>query len=90
MTSDVVTAARDAFARQDWRAAHDALAGSRPELSTADLELLAARLSDDATVVVERSSRSPEPAWPGGIELERRRDYGDTTLWWARSGPSVG
>ena len=41
MTSDVVTAARDAFARQDWRAAHDALAGSRPELSTADLELLA-------------------------------------------------
>ena len=42
MTSDVVTAARDAFARQDWRAAHDALAGSRPELSTADLELLAA------------------------------------------------
>lgn len=42
MTSDLVTSARDAFARQDWRAAHDALAGSRPELSTADLELLAA------------------------------------------------
>ena len=34
--------------------------------------------------MVERSSRSPEPAWPAGIEPERRRDYGETTLWWAR------
>lgn len=48
-----------------------------------DLELLAPRLSPDATVVVERSSRSPEPAWPAGIEPERRREYGETTLWWA-------
>lgn len=48
-----------------------------------DLELLAPRLSRDATVVVERSSRSPEPDWPAGIEPERRRDYGETTLWWA-------
>lgn len=48
-----------------------------------DLELLAPRLSPDALVVVERSSRSPEPAWPAGIEPERRRDYGETTLWWA-------
>jgi 16S rRNA (guanine966-N2)-methyltransferase len=48
-----------------------------------DLELLAPRLSRDATVVVERSSRSPEPEWPAGIAPERRRDYGETTLWWA-------
>ena len=48
-----------------------------------DLELLAPRLADDATVVVERSSRSPEPTWPDGIAPERRRDYGETTLWWA-------
>lgn len=48
-----------------------------------DLQLLAPLLSPDALVVVERSSRSPEPAWPAGIELERRRDYGETTLWWA-------
>jgi 16S rRNA (guanine966-N2)-methyltransferase len=53
-----------------------------PELAR-DLELLAPRLSDDATVVVERSSRSPEPTWPDGIAPERRRDYGETTLWWA-------
>ena len=50
-----------------------------------DLELLAPLLAPDATVVVERSSRSPEPSWHAGIELDRRRDYGETTLWWARS-----
>ena len=48
-----------------------------------DLELLAPLLRPDALVVVERSSRSPEPGWPAGIGLERRRDYGETTLWWA-------
>ena len=52
------------------------------------LSLLAPRVAPDATVVLERSSRSPEPAWPAGLELERRKDYGDTTLWWAHaSGP---
>lgn len=52
-----------------------------------DLELLAPRLAEDATVVVERSSRSPEPTWPDGIARERRRDYGETTLWWASAAP---
>ncbi|WP_136709436.1 16S rRNA (guanine(966)-N(2))-methyltransferase RsmD [Agromyces sp. H66] len=50
-----------------------------------DLALLAPLLARDAVVVVERSSRSPEPAWPEGIVPERRRDYGETTLWWARA-----
>ncbi|MCP2367872.1 16S rRNA (guanine966-N2)-methyltransferase [Agromyces flavus] len=54
-----------------------------------DLELLAPRLADDATVVVERSSRSPEPTWPRGISPERRRDYGETTLWWASAAPAT-
>jgi 16S rRNA (guanine966-N2)-methyltransferase len=54
-----------------------------------DLELLAPRLSRDATVVVERSSRSPEPEWPPGIAPERRRDYGETTLWWASATDEV-
>ncbi|MBF4462013.1 MULTISPECIES: 16S rRNA (guanine(966)-N(2))-methyltransferase RsmD [unclassified Rathayibacter] len=40
-------------------------------------------LREDAVVVVERSSRSPEPRWPGGLERERRKDYGETTIWWA-------
>ncbi|MFF2270887.1 16S rRNA (guanine(966)-N(2))-methyltransferase RsmD [Agromyces sp. NPDC058136] len=48
-----------------------------------DLELLAPLLSADAVVMVERSSRSPEPVWPTGLSPERRRDYGETTLWWA-------
>ena len=52
-----------------------------------DLALLAPLLSPDAVVVVERSSRSPEPAWPDGIAPERRRDYGETTLWWAAAQP---
>ena len=56
-----------------------------PELAR-DLELLAPLLTDHAVVVVERSSRSPEPAWPAGIVPERRRDYGETTLWWASAG----
>jgi 16S rRNA (guanine966-N2)-methyltransferase len=40
-------------------------------------------LAPDATVLVERSTRSPEPAWPAGLELDRTRAYGETALWWA-------
>ena len=49
-----------------------------------NLEQLVPRLAADAVVVIERSSRDPEPAWPAGLELEKRKDYGDTTLWWVR------
>lgn len=49
-----------------------------------DLRLLAPRLRELATVMVERGSRSPEPVWPIGLQLDRRTDYGDTTLWWAQ------
>lgn len=48
-----------------------------------NLVALARVLAPDAIVVVERSSRSPEPAWPDGLELDRRKDYGETALWWA-------
>jgi 16S rRNA (guanine966-N2)-methyltransferase len=48
----------------------------------ATLVRLAPRLSADAVVILERSSRSPAPALPAGLELDRRKDYGDTTLWW--------
>ena len=47
-----------------------------------NLEQLVSRLSNDAVVVVERSSRDAEPAWPSGLALEKRKDYGDTTVWW--------
>lgn len=46
------------------------------------LEVLVPRLETDATVVLERSSRMPAPAWPEGLALDRRKDYGDTALYW--------
>ncbi|MFC7862041.1 16S rRNA (guanine(966)-N(2))-methyltransferase RsmD [Arthrobacter koreensis] len=47
------------------------------------LEALAPRLADGAVVVVERSTRSPEPAWPAGLERFSEKAYGETTLWFA-------
>ena len=53
----------------------------------ADLAALAdGWLSEDALVVVERSSRSPEPTWPEGLERTSRKAYGETTLWLAQVG----
>lgn len=52
-----------------------------PELF-ANLEALVPRLDPDAIVVVERASRTPQPEWPVGLELQRRKDYGDTALYW--------
>lgn len=44
---------------------------------------LAPVLAAGALVVVERSTRSPEPPWPDGLQVDRRKNYGETTLWWA-------
>lgn len=55
------------------------------ELSRA-LAALAVRLAPGAVVMVERSTKSPEPGWPPALSLDRRKDYGDTTLWWASAG----
>jgi 16S rRNA (guanine966-N2)-methyltransferase len=38
-----------------------------------------------AMVVVERSSRSPEPTWPDGVQRERSKRYGETTLWYGHA-----
>jgi 16S rRNA (guanine966-N2)-methyltransferase len=38
-----------------------------------------------ALVVVERSSRSPEPAWPAGITGSRHKRYGETALWYGHA-----
>lgn len=45
------------------------------------LELLVAHLADDGMVVVERSKKSPEPAWPAALQLEDERRWGDTRVW---------
>lgn len=40
-------------------------------------------LADDALVVVERSTRSPEPTWPAGLVRLDDKKYGETTVWFA-------
>ncbi|NUP58815.1 MAG: 16S rRNA (guanine(966)-N(2))-methyltransferase RsmD, partial [Pseudarthrobacter sp.] len=50
---------------------------------SAVLEKLAAHLAPGAVVVVERSSRSPEPGWPGALTRFAEKKYGETRLWFA-------
>ena len=46
--------------------------------------LTRAWLAPDALLVVERSTRSPEPTWPDGIRLATKpKKYGETTVWYA-------
>lgn len=47
-------------------------------------------LAAGALLVVERSTRSPEPAWPPGVVPEGCRTYGETTLWFAGTGAGAG
>lgn len=47
------------------------------------LEKLSAHLAEAAVVVVERSSRAPEPRWPASMERFAERKYGETRLWFA-------
>lgn len=57
-----------------------------------DLALLVEHgwLADEAMVVVERGTRSPEPTWPTGITplagKRRMKKYGETKLWYATAG----
>jgi len=41
-------------------------------------------LAEHAVVLVERSRRSDEPAWPPALERHGERRYGETTVWWAQ------
>lgn len=41
-------------------------------------------LASGAVVVVERSTRSPEPLWPAGVERVDDRSYGETRVWFAQ------
>ena len=48
------------------------------------LSLLVAQgwLVRGSLLVLERSTRSVEPAWPEGLVRERSKDYGETVLWY--------
>lgn len=54
---------------------------------TEALAALVPSLMHEATVVIERASRSPQPALPEGLTHRRDKRYGDTALWWV--GPSA-
>ncbi|MGO2484805.1 MAG: 16S rRNA (guanine(966)-N(2))-methyltransferase RsmD, partial [Glutamicibacter ardleyensis] len=47
------------------------------------LEKISRILAEDATVIVERSGRSPEPTWPSAMEKFADKKYGETHLWFA-------
>jgi 16S rRNA (guanine966-N2)-methyltransferase len=59
-----------------------------PPYLTGDEELvgvltaLVPLLSEDAVVCVERSARDPEPTLPDALIVERRKDYGETAIYW--------
>ena len=56
-----------------------------PTLAGVLARLVQGWLADDAMVVVERSARAAEPAWPEALERQEQRRYGDTVLWLART-----
>lgn len=68
-----------AFLDPPYPAPEEAVAG--------DLSALEAHgwLVPGALVVVERSSRSPEPAWPPGFTEIRQKRYGETVLWYGHA-----
>ncbi|HXD28492.1 MAG TPA: 16S rRNA (guanine(966)-N(2))-methyltransferase RsmD [Arthrobacter sp.] len=55
---------------------------SEDELAATLLSLVPV-LTEEALVVLERSTRSPEPAWPAGLSATSSKKYGETTLWFA-------
>ena len=55
-----------------------------PEAELADaLAALEPHLAPGAVVVVERTSRTPEPTWPAGTRRTADKRYGETVLWFA-------
>ncbi|MET3811885.1 16S rRNA (guanine(966)-N(2))-methyltransferase RsmD [Arthrobacter sp. UYEF3] len=54
------------------------------------LAKLLPHLAEGAVVVVERSTRTPEPDWPDGLERFAEKKYGETRLWFAEPGVDEG
>ncbi len=44
-------------------------------------------LATGSVLVLERSARSVEPAWPEGLVRDRVKEYGETVLWYVRADP---
>ena len=78
---------------QHPRAPYDVVFADPPyPLENAELQQALALLvahrwvAPGSLLVVERSARSVEPAWPEGLVRERTKDYGETVLWYVRAG----
>jgi 16S rRNA (guanine966-N2)-methyltransferase len=78
---------------QHPRAPYDVVFADPPyPLDNADLEqslsLLVSHgwVAPGSVLVVERSARSVEPAWPAGLVRDRAKEYGETVLWYVRAG----
>jgi 16S rRNA G966 N2-methylase RsmD len=55
------------------------------EISALLLSLVAhGWVTDEAVVVLERSSRSPAPQWPEYLTSHRAKRYGESMLWYGR------
>ncbi len=74
------------------RAPYDVVFADPPyALANEDLEsalaLLVAHewLATGSLLVVERSARDAEPAWPQGLVRVREKRYGETVLWYVRA-----
>lgn len=90
--ANVVTSAVSTFLGSTPRAPYDVVFSDPPyplsdEAVANDLAALVRQgwLVPGALVVVERSSRSPELAWPVGLAGERSKRYGETTLWYGHA-----
>ena len=90
--ADVVAGSVAATLRRPPSAPYDVVFSDPPypledAAVAADLRALVSGgwLVPGALVVVERSARSPEPAWPDGIEDVRAKRYGETTLWYGHA-----
>ena len=58
---------------------------AEPALAAVLAALAGGWLAPGACVVVERSARTPEPAWPAGLTRYAERRYGETRLWFAET-----
>jgi len=54
------------------------------------LEQLPRWTEPESLIVMERQSRSPEPAWPSPLRPFRTRVYGGTTVYWGVHGEPAG
>ena len=81
-TAGACRAAGDRVIGVDMRDA-DIVADLTTAEGRATLVREAERLAPDGLVVVERSSRDTPPTWPESLTDQRKRRYGETTLYLA-------